>query len=57
MNPNLIAKISDAAYVGNIDFFRSSRAEQAVQDRLSAFDAEQSRLDKLLDKNLTICRC
>ena len=35
----------------------NSRAEQAVQDRLSAFDAEQRRLDKLLDKNLTICRC
>jgi len=32
-----------------------TRAEQAVQDRLSALDAEQRRLDKLLDKNLTIC--
>jgi hypothetical protein len=39
------------------DFSPSSQAEQAVQDRLSAFDAEQKKLDELLDKKLTICRC
>ena len=39
------------------DGLRDSRAGQAVQDRLSAFDAEQWRLDKLLDKYLTICGC
>jgi hypothetical protein len=39
------------------DFSPSSQAEQAVQDRLSAFDAEQKRLDVILDKKLNICRC
>jgi hypothetical protein len=34
----------------------NSQAEQAVQDRLSAFDAQQKRLDELFDSNLTICR-
>jgi hypothetical protein len=35
------------------DGLSNARAEQAVQDRLSAFDPDQRRLDK----NLTICRC
>jgi hypothetical protein len=39
------------------DFSPGSQAEQAVQDRLSAFDAEQKRLDELLNKKLAICRC
>ena len=39
------------------DFSPSSSAEQAVQDRLSAFDAQQKKLDEMLDKKLNICRC
>jgi hypothetical protein len=39
------------------DLSPNSQAEQAVQDRLSAFDAEQKRLDEQLDKKLNICRC
>jgi hypothetical protein len=39
------------------DFSPSSTAEQAVQDQLSAFDAQQKKLDELLDKKLNICRC
>jgi hypothetical protein len=35
----------------------SSQAEQAVQDQLSRFDAEQKKLDEQLDKKLSICRC
>ena len=39
------------------EYSPSSQAEQAVQDRLSTFDAEQKKLDELLDKKLTICGC
>ena len=39
------------------DFSPSSPAEQAVQDELSAFDAQQKKLDELLDKKLNVCRC
>lgn len=39
------------------DLSPSSPAEQAVQDQLSAFDAQQKKLDELLDKKLNICRC
>jgi hypothetical protein len=39
------------------DFSPSSSAEQAVQDRLSAFDAQQKKMDEMLDKKLNICRC
>ena len=38
------------------DFAPSSQAEQVVQDWLSAFDAEQRKLDELFDKKLAICR-
>jgi hypothetical protein len=38
-------------------FSFDSQAEKTVQDRLSAFDEEQKKLDELLDKRLTICRC
>jgi hypothetical protein len=38
-------------------FSPSSTAEQAVQQKLSAFDAEQQKLDRQLDKSLNICRC
>jgi hypothetical protein len=34
----------------------NSQAEQAVQDRLSAFDAQRTGRDELLDKKPTICR-
>ena len=39
------------------NFSPGSQAEHEVQDRLSTFDAEQKKLDELLDKKLTICRC
>ncbi len=38
-------------------FVPQSGAEQVEQDRLSAFDAEQKKLDQELDKSLNICRC
>jgi hypothetical protein len=34
-----------------------SAAEQAEQQKMSAFDAQQQRLDEELDKSLNICRC
>jgi hypothetical protein len=38
-------------------FSPQSAAEQAEQQRMSAFDAEQQKLDEELDKSLNICRC
>ena len=38
-------------------FSFNSQAEKIVQDRLSAFGEEQKKLDELLDKRLSICRC
>jgi hypothetical protein len=38
-------------------FSPRSRANQAEQDRLSTFDAQQQKLDEMLDKRLGICRC
>jgi hypothetical protein len=37
-------------------FAPGSRAEQAVQDNQSTFDAQQQKLDEELDKRLNICR-
>jgi hypothetical protein len=34
-----------------------SAAEQAEQQKMSAFDAQQQKLDEELDKSLNICRC
>ena len=39
------------------NFSPGSSADRAVQDRLSAFDAQQKKLDEMLDKKLDICRC
>jgi hypothetical protein len=39
------------------DFTPDSGANQTEQNRLSAFDAEQKKLDEQLDKKLDICRC
>jgi hypothetical protein len=39
------------------DFYPHSPASEAEQRRLSAFDAEQKKLDEALDKKLNICRC
>jgi hypothetical protein len=39
------------------DFYPHSPASEAEQRRLSAFDAEQQKLDEALDKKLNICRC
>jgi hypothetical protein len=39
------------------DFAPNSRANQAVQHRLSTFDAEQQKFDEMLDSKLNICRC
>ena len=37
-------------------FAPRSSAEQVEQDRMSAFDAEQQKLDQDLDRRLNICR-
>src|SRR6266566_6871798 len=39
------------------DFYPHSEASEAEQERLSAFDAKQQKLDEALDKKLSICRC
>jgi hypothetical protein len=39
------------------NFTLNSAADESEQRRLSAFDAEQNKLDETLDKKLTICRC
>jgi hypothetical protein len=39
------------------DFSANSPANQAEQERLSTFDANQQKLDDALDKRLNICRC
>jgi hypothetical protein len=38
-------------------FAPDSTANAVEQQRLSTFDAEQQRLDEMLDKKLNICRC
>jgi Spy/CpxP family protein refolding chaperone len=38
-------------------FSPGSQTNQAEQDRLSTFDAQQQKLDEMLDKKLNICRC
>ena len=38
-------------------FTINSTADAIEQQRLSAFDAEQHKLDEMLDKKLNICRC
>ena len=38
-------------------FSSRSAAEQAEQQKMSQFDAEQQKLDGELDKRLNICRC
>ena len=38
-------------------FFSHSAAEQAEQQQMSIFDAEQQKLDEELDRRLNICRC
>jgi len=39
------------------NFVPNSTANAIEQHRLSTFDAEQQRLDEMLDKKLNICRC
>ncbi|MEH2475238.1 hypothetical protein V1281_003586 [Nitrobacteraceae bacterium AZCC 2161] len=38
-------------------FSPHSSADDEEQKRLSNFDAEQHKLDEMLDKKLNICRC
>ena len=38
-------------------FAPDSTANAIEQHRLSTFDAEQQKLDEMLDKKLNICRC
>ncbi len=38
-------------------FSPNSEANQAEQNRLSTFDAQQQKLDEMLDRKLNICRC
>jgi hypothetical protein len=35
----------------------SAAADESEQRRLSAFDADQHKLDEMLDEKLNICRC
>jgi hypothetical protein len=39
------------------NFAPDSTANAVEQQRLSTFDAEQQKLDEMLDKKLNICRC
>jgi hypothetical protein len=39
------------------NFAPESAANAIEQQRLSTFDAKQQRLDEMLDKKLSICRC
>jgi hypothetical protein len=39
------------------NFTANSSADEIEQHRLSAFDAQQRKLDEMLDKKLNICRC
>jgi hypothetical protein len=39
------------------NFTPNSAAYAIEQQRLSTFDAEQHKLDEMLDKKLNICRC
>jgi hypothetical protein len=39
------------------DFNPHSPASEAEQERLSTFDAKQQKLDAVLNKKLSICRC
>jgi hypothetical protein len=39
------------------DFAPRSPANQEEQDQLSTFDAQQQKLDEMLDRKLNICRC
>jgi hypothetical protein len=38
-------------------FSAQSPAEQAEQQPMSVFDAQQQKLDRELDRRLNICRC
>jgi hypothetical protein len=38
-------------------FSPRASAEQAEQQQMSTFDAQQKKLDEELDKSLNICRC
>jgi hypothetical protein len=38
-------------------FSPDSQADQRVEQKMSAFDAEQRKLDAELDQRLNICRC
>lgn len=40
-----------------LQFSPGSVPEQIEQQKMSAFDAEQRKLDEQLDKSLNICRC
>ena len=39
------------------DFYSHSPASEAEQERLSTFDAKQQKLDAVLNRKLSICRC
>jgi hypothetical protein len=39
------------------NFAPESTANAIEQQRLSTFDAKQQKLDEMLDKKLSICRC
>jgi hypothetical protein len=54
--------VPNSAPIGHLQpraqpFSPRSAAEQAEQQKMSAFDAQQQKLDQELDKSLNICRC
>jgi len=54
--------VPNSAPIGHLQpraqqFSARSAAEQAEQQKMSAFDAQQQKLDEELDKSLNICRC
>ena len=58
----MIAPTVPPAPVGHMqpttrNFAPESAANTIEEQRLSTFDAEQQKLDEMLDKKLNICRC
>jgi hypothetical protein len=57
----LATRVPSGAPIGHLQpraqqFSSQSATEQAEQQKMSAFDAEQQKLDGELDKRLNICR-
>jgi hypothetical protein len=56
-----VTAVPNGAPIGHLQpraqqFVSQSAAEQAEQQKMSSFDAEQQKMDEELDKRLNICR-